>query len=111
MELLGGYEGEARNKQVWGTPHFYDKNYLCWTASGEKCFKNFAPYAWLGYSPWFTTQTNCSDLPFHYPVNIQIIDLLLAQGEYGIIIYAFSETTIKKPGTADLCKYVKKKHK
>ena len=26
MELLGGYEGEARNKQVWGTPHFYDKN-------------------------------------------------------------------------------------
>ena len=87
----------------------HDQNYLCWTASGEKCFKNFAPYAWLGYSPWFTTQTNCSDLPFHYPVNIQIIDLLLAQGEYGIIIYAFSETTIKKPGTADLCKYVKKR--
>lgn len=26
MELLGGNEGEARNKQVWGTPHFYDKD-------------------------------------------------------------------------------------
>lgn len=24
MELLGGYEGEERNRQVWGTPHFYD---------------------------------------------------------------------------------------
>ncbi|MFR2501555.1 MAG: hypothetical protein ACLS85_03575 [Coprobacillus cateniformis] len=41
MELLGGYEGEARNKQVWGTPHFYDKNIGDqWdqdtTGSGEK---------------------------------------------------------------------------
>ena len=45
MELLGGYEGEARNKQVWGTPHFYDKNIGDqWdqdtTGSGGKAYTN-----------------------------------------------------------------------
>lgn len=45
MELLGGNEGETRNKEVWGTPHFYDKNIGDqWdqdtTGSGGKAYTN-----------------------------------------------------------------------
>ena len=45
MELLGGHEGEDRNKQVWGTAHFYDPDIGDqWdqdtTGSGGKMYTN-----------------------------------------------------------------------
>lgn len=87
----------------------HDSSYATFTAAGEAVFKNQYPYAYLGTSPWLASPTNDVPLAFSHPVNSQIIDLLLCQGEYGVVVYALSENTLKQPGTASVLEHIKKR--
>lgn len=72
----------------------HDRDYIPFVAAGETYFSGKVPYAYLGTSPWPGSPTNDATLPFLHPLNIQITDYLLSQGEYGVILYALTEKTM-----------------
>ena len=89
----------------------HDSDYVSWTAAGEKLFLNQFPYAYIGTAPWLGSRTNDGELPITHPAKRQILDLLLRQGEYGVIVYAVSEKKLRQPEMKAECAYIKKQCK
>lgn len=91
----------------------HDKDYVSWTAAGEAVFRDQCPYAYFGTSPWLGTQTNDITLPLEDPLSKKIEELLFAQGEFGIVVYAVSEQTLRtqQKEISRLCKrYDRSRH-
>lgn len=89
----------------------HDPDYVSWTAAGEKLFLNRFPYAYIGTAPWLGSHTNDEELPITHPAKKQILDLLLRQGDYGVIVYAISEEKLRQPEMKAECAYIKKQCK
>lgn len=87
----------------------HDNSYSSWTLFGEECFSNQFPYAYLGTSPWLNSRTNDAPLPMAHPLNMQLMDLLFSQGEYGTVIYALSEASIQASDILSTSRYIKKR--
>lgn len=75
----------------------------------EQGLRNFCPFAYIGTSAWMGNQTNDSILGFDEELNLKIYELLLNQGEIGLVLYALAEGHYDKESLQRLDTFIKHK--